>query len=1198
MDAVRTPPYDSTVRLLSALSASLLAIPSVAFGQLPDRSYAPDQELQIISPVMGEGSDHNQPSVVSGALLLAGNGIHTFWDIRDPFSPVQISEMVSPHHDGEAESHSITFMTDGTRRYAGTISGRGVDLWDVTDPSAPELLSAVELEGIDYGDNTEAVWGVSWEGRYLFAGGTNTGLHVIDTADLRNPRVVTRVPASDVGGVSVGTVYAVGNLLISGTPKERAGLTTIDISNPEMPTLLDFVIEDTKSYIGAFYGPYAYLLTPLRTYDVTTDPRNIQLVHTMETPNSEYVSFADDHLFLGRIRPNPGVIKHDLRDPLNPTPLAYIEGRRDDLLMGGFTDDQFSFPIGNLLVISDDEINIGSVLTVHDARRDSIGPRVLYVNPPDGALDQAPTSRIGLSLSDHVDLASLSTESFVVREVGGDPIEGRWGVSHTVLTFSPNETLATDTTYEVVLPAGGITDLVGNPIAVEHRSVFSTGDALVELPCSFTTRAAEIGRELTYRAPEGDGLTFGWDFGDGATADGAEVTHAFDAAGRHPITLTVESAQGSRSCSSTQIVHYPAAAPSISASTIAVSDGRVFVVNPDANTLAGFDLESDSTDFEVEVDARPSTIAVGDDGSIWVACRDADTLVQLDSEGVRLNTISLRHGAAPYGVVARGTMVLVAQESGALTRVHAETGEVVAERLFPGALRGLALDGAGTEAWVTRFISGDVGEVYRVNVSTLDVLDTIELARDPGPDTTRSSRGVPNYLSQIAISPDGRRVWIPSSKSNTERGLVLDGQQPNPDNTVRTIVSQIDLASGVEQLDARVDLDNHEGASAVAFSTLGDLAFVTTRGTNRVDVIDTVSGIVIAGFSTGLAPEGVVLEGDVLFVQGFLSRSVSRFDVGGILRGTDLSPRALGDVITVANEPLDEVVLRGKRIFYNADSPQMSRDGYLSCATCHLDGGHDGQTWDFTNRGEGLRNTTDLRGRAGTGHGPVHWTANFDEIQDFENDIRLHFGGSGFLTDEDFAASEDPLGEPKAGRNEALDALAAYVTSLRTVPRSPHRNADGTLTELALQGRALFAELNCLDCHSGEAFTDSGEALHDVGTIRDTSGMRLGEALTGIDTPTLRGVWTSAPYFHDGSAATLLEVLTHPGHGDAQSLTEDELLALESFLLSIDDDVAAIEQTPRGGTTGGACSAAGDTPVTLFAGLIILWVTRRRSSRS
>ncbi len=51
----------------------------------------------------------------------------------------------------------------------------------------------------------------------------------------------------------------------------------------------------------------------------------------------------------------------------------------------------------------------------------------------------------------------------------------------------------------------------------------------------------------------------------------------------------------------------------------------------------------------------------------------------------------------------------------------------------------------------------------------------------------------------------------------------------------------------------------------------------------------------------------------------------------------------------------------------------------------------------------------------------------------------------------------------------------------------------------------------------------------DVGTLRTTSGQRLGAALTGIDTPTLLGVWDTAPYFHDGSAATLDDVFRIAG---------------------------------------------------------------------
>jgi hypothetical protein len=120
---------------------------------------------------------------------------------------------------------------------------------------------------------------------------------------------------------------------------------------------------------------------------------------------------------------------------------------------------------------------------------------------------------------------------------------------------------------------------------------------------------------------------------------------------------------------------------------------------------------------------------------------------------------------------------------------------------------------------------------------------------------------------------------------------------------------------------------------------------------------------------------------------------------------------------------------------------RMSKDNYMSCASCHADGGDDGMVWDFTQRGEGLRRTISLQGRAGLGHGKLHWSANFDEVQDFENDMRNAFDGTGFLSDADFAATQDPLGTPKAGRSSQLDDMAAYLTSLNKFMRSPVRAA-------------------------------------------------------------------------------------------------------------------------------------------------------------
>jgi hypothetical protein len=259
----------------------------------------------------------------------------------------------------------------------------------------------------------------------------------------------------------------------------------------------------------------------------------------------------------------------------------------------------------------------------------------------------------------------------------------------------------------------------------------------------------------------------------------------------------------------------------------------------------------------------------------------------------------------------------------------------------------------------------------------------------------------------------------------------------------------------------------------------------------------------------------------------------------------------------------------------DAGDGRMSSDGYISCASCHLEGGHDGRIWDFSDRGEGLRNTISLRGRRGLGHARVHWSANFDEIQDFERDIRESFFGQGFMPDDMYERFKQPFGPQKAGLVAELDALAAFLRSLDRVGASPHKNADGSLTDDARRGKEVFGKAGCLACHAGPDFTDSTSGVvHDVGTLRPTPGGRLGESLTGIDTPTLKGLWETAPYLHDGRAATLLEIFTmhNPQDrlGSTSNLTPDELRQLVAYLLQIDD----AEAPPGSGASTPAASGA------------------------
>jgi hypothetical protein len=206
------------------------------------------------------------------------------------------------------------------------------------------------------------------------------------------------------------------------------------------------------------------------------------------------------------------------------------------------------------------------------------------------------------------------------------------------------------------------------------------------------------------------------------------------------------------------------------------------------------------------------------------------------------------------------------------------------------------------------------------------------------------------------------------------------------------------------------------------------------------------------------------------------------------------------------------------------------------------------------------------------GHGRVHWSANFDEIQDFEQDIRNAFGGTGFMSNTDYFAGtrSTSLGDPKSGISPDLDALAAYVSSLTSYPRSPART-NGTSSSAGLNGRQHFMALQCFTCHGGPDFTDSAYGdLHNVGTIKPSSGNRLGGPLTGIDTPTLRGIAGSAPYLHDGSAPDVASVFNSTNapngspHAAFRNLSSTEQTELLSFLSELDgSEAAAPAASPR-----------------------------------
>jgi cytochrome c peroxidase len=104
-----------------------------------------------------------------------------------------------------------------------------------------------------------------------------------------------------------------------------------------------------------------------------------------------------------------------------------------------------------------------------------------------------------------------------------------------------------------------------------------------------------------------------------------------------------------------------------------------------------------------------------------------------------------------------------------------------------------------------------------------------------------------------------------------------------------------------------------------------------------------------------------------------------------------------------------------------------------------------------------------------------------------------------------------------------------------------------------LTAQALFSssDLGVAGCHSGPAFRN--DQYHDMGTITMNSGNRLNGSLTEIRTPTLIELWDSAPYFHDGSAATLGDVVSRGTH--TRNYNGTQMQDLVEYLRSIDREL-------------------------------------------
>jgi cytochrome c peroxidase len=271
--------------------------------------------------------------------------------------------------------------------------------------------------------------------------------------------------------------------------------------------------------------------------------------------------------------------------------------------------------------------------------------------------------------------------------------------------------------------------------------------------------------------------------------------------------------------------------------------------------------------------------------------------------------------------------------------------------------------------------------------------------------------------------------------------------------------------------------------------------------------------------------------------------------------------------------------------------PRLSVDGSVSCNSCH----------DLQRGGtDGLTVSTGARGIAATRNTPTLWNAAYQtayfwdgRAASLEEAIAEHILGTAIMGQPDEKAAVAPLRKIALYREQfhaafggrpnfqnVVRALAAFVRTLVTPDGPFDRYLAGertALSESARRGMQLFVEKGCAACHFWVNFSGPlpglaipmGEGFYELfpnirGSRYDSEYGLLGEDMGRyhIDhreehkylwrVPTLRNIALTAPFFHNGTVATLAEAVRVMARTQFNvEASEEEVADIVSFLHSL-----------------------------------------------
>ena len=533
---------------------------------------------------------------------------------------------------------------------------------------------------------------------------------------------------------------------------------------------------------------------------------------------------------------------------------------------------------------------------------------------------------------------------------------------------------------------------------------------------------------------------------------------------------------------------------------VLAKDGSWLVTsNETSNSISLCDTTHTTVVDELPCGGRPVAIALCLDGQhVVVSCSHSGEIFVVEVRGGKLHhRASIAVGNEPIGLAVSPdglTAFVGLAATGEVAQLDL-AGATVVRKIAVGAWpRYLAISPDGS-----RLAVGCSGE------SKVVVVDTAAGAVLYGEPL---SGGI--NIGHMACSRDGEYVYFPwmvyrsnpITRGNIRRGWVLASRigRVRLDGPAYRQAISLDVPGKavadphglVMSRDERRIVVSASGTHELLVYRRPDLPFIGVGGPG--DLIDErllADNDLFYRIEVGGRPMGMVMGADnrTVFVANYTKDCVQEVDIEAreVIREF-----ALGDSTG------SSLTRRGMEIFYDG---RRSLDQWYSCHSCHYNGGVNSKAMDTLNDGSPLTMKTVLPLFHLEATSPWTWHGWQTDLRD-----AMH---------ESFTSTM--LGEPING--EDTRAVLAFLRTLQRPP-NPFRKPDGSLTDAANRGKAVFesAKAGCASCHRPPYFTDG--KVHDVGLGSHE------DRYDGFNTPTLLGVYRKVRFLHDGRAKSLEEVLT------------------------------------------------------------------------